>query len=126
MSAKTRTTNQAIIEQHVVEVYGKHFHENQWGKRHAEAWTNPKPGPEKMIKSQIVALAEYADEYHRASWAEGYDEICDDGYAGQSWLSIASNVVHLLSMDLGRFDGGTLDSLIRDIVRNEGGDPDTL
>lgn len=29
-------------------------------------------------------------------------------------------------MNIGRFDGGTLDKLVRDIAKNEGFDPDEL
>ena len=75
-----------------------------------------------MIKAQIMALAEYADQYHQAANFEPSETLADDGYAGVYWLEIAQAIIKLLSMDIGRLDGGTLDDTVRAIMQNEGFD----
>lgn len=88
---------------------------NQWGKRHANAFCLPKAG-EWGIVSFFWALADYADDYQ-----DRFDgPVGNDGVLGESWLKIMREVRNLLNGDLGRLDGGTLDSLLFAMGREAG------
>ena len=126
MTTTKCSSNHSIIVRHRSNVRCKEFHGNAWGLRHENAWITPSHGSEAMIKALITGWADYADEYHRASNFEPHETLSQDGYAGAYWLKIGQSIIKLLSMDIGRFDGGTLDQLIRDIAKNEGFDPDEL
>ena len=117
-----RKSNYAVIVNKATAARSKVYQTNEWGIRHWQAWQQPSKGSEAMIKAQIVALAEYADQYHHAANFEPSETLADDGYAGAYWLEIAQAIIKLLSMDLGRLDGGTLDDTVRAIMQNEGFD----
>lgn len=93
-----------------------------WQDRHLSAWIAPADGGEAAIKSAIIGLAGFADDWNLGEVTEDYDGVCTDGYCGPYFEQMAGAIIGLLSMDIGRFDAGTLDGLIRDIVRNEGGE----
>ncbi|MCA9334399.1 hypothetical protein KC963_05105 [Candidatus Saccharibacteria bacterium] len=118
--AHTRTSNHAILINGTREAKDQAFRENQWGMRHYEAWQHPRKGAEAMIKALIVGWAEYADQYHQSTGFDAPETISEDSYTSQYWLSIGENIIGLLSNETGRFDCGTLDSLVRRIAMNEG------
>jgi hypothetical protein len=71
---------------------------------------------ERATRALFLALADYADDLPQAL---GY-RVADDGYAGPFWLEMARAARKLLSMDIGRFDGGTLDALLYDMAETAG------
>lgn len=99
-------TCQDLIKRHLFDTKDKAFQENAWGKRHVAAWYGPRAN-ELGIKRLIQALATLAD---------AWPPIGEDHYASEYWLDCARAALALLNMDLGRFDGGTLDKLIRDMA----------
>jgi hypothetical protein len=44
----------------------------------------------------------------------------DDGFLGPAFVEIARSLLVLLNGELGRFDGGTLDALVRAIAAENG------
>lgn len=110
--------NVSLLDRINHEVKNKTCGMNDWGAQHAKAWAAPQTGMESAMKGLLVSLASYADHYH----AEGYELISQDGYAGPAWLDMVKTARHLLSMDRGRLDGGTLDTAILAMVKNEGFD----
>lgn len=116
----TKQTNYGIAMNSIANAMSKAFQQNEYGKRHAEAWLHPRKGSEAMIKGLILGWIEYADQYHQSSSFEPHGALAKDYYAGREWLAIGQSIISLLSMDLGRLDGGLLDGLIREIAINEG------
>lgn len=104
-----------VFEQSYTEARFKSFKENRWGQRHADAILYPK-GFEAPIVRLLDALTLYADE-HKARYEA---PIADDGVLGQEWLAIAKAVRGLLNGELGRLDGGTLDTLLYDLTEAAG------
>lgn len=94
---------------------------DQWGKRHALAWRAPN-AIEEPIVNLYTALAQYADRHH----ARYESPIGEDGVLGVEWLTIAKALRGLLNGELGRLDGGTLDSLIYALVESAGFEPAEL
>lgn len=121
MPTNTRArSNYAVLNNYVFSKRYEKFHDNNWGARHYDAWHLPSVGSEHMIVSLINGWAEYADSYHKATSFEPYDTLKEDYFAGENWLTIAGSILQLLSMDLGRLDGGTLNTMIHEVLRNEG------
>jgi len=121
MATQTRkSTNYALTVNGATKARSEHFHDNQYGERHYQAWIHPRKGSEAMIKGLIVGWVEYADQYHMAQRFEPSNTLAEDYYAGDYWLAIGKSIIALLSMDLGRLDGGLLDGLVREIATNEG------
>ena len=87
----------------------------EWGERHRGAWALPR-GPERGIKQMISALAIYADNHFQTFESP----IGEDGYGGPEWLAMVHSCQRLLSMETGRLDCGTLDGMLRDMVRSAG------
>jgi len=79
-------------------------------KRHLAAWMNPQ-GYELPIYHLIRGLAQYGAA---AMTAHG-SKIGDDQVLGPALKNIADSILTLLNGDIGRFDGGTLDKLVRAI-----------
>ena len=92
-----------------------------WQDRHLSALYTPH-GSEQPIFGLIYAWARYADR-HRERYESGVGE---DGVLGTSWAAIGSHIRALLNGELGRFDGGTLDSFLYSTLAAEGFNPDTL
>lgn len=83
--------------------------------RHLDALRNPR-GVEKGIVALILSWLVYAD-VHRDIYSSA---IGEDGYAGPVWLEQGKGLNHLLSMDLGRLDGGALSSGIYAALHSQG------
>lgn len=96
------------------ETYGPAWRQCQ--ERHNAAWAHPMRGAEYAIRGAIVSWLEYADSY-AAQWDR---PIGQDGYAGRYWQEWGEALRGLLSMDLGRFDGGTLDGILMDAAKAAG------
>ena len=78
-----------------------------WETHHNNAVVAPR-GPERNIIQLFTAWFNYADAH-----AARYDShIGDDGYTGPVWARIGAELRQLLSTELGRLDGGTLDKAI--------------
>lgn len=114
---------QEAIRQVNADAATKSFRENAWGERHARAFANPNT-VERGIVHLILALATYADGYS-ATCGEG-DGIGTDGYANVYFADMLKAVRGLLSMETGRLDCGTLDSMLYAIGKAAGFTQDEL
>lgn len=90
---------------------------NDYGRAHCAAWNSPK-GFEVPIVGLIKSAIAYADT-HRERYESG---IGDDGVLGEEWESIVRACLGLLNGDCGRLDCGTLDGMLREMLRVEGFD----
>lgn len=95
-----------------------HKTQNGWDKRHNDAVIAP--GQREAIIPLLKAWAWYAEAYKR----QHETPIGEDGYAAPYFEEIAHGMNGLLSMDLGRLDGGTLNTFIRETLAENGCDPD--
>jgi len=94
----------------------RHPDTNGWHERHRRAWLAPArvggshrvANMERATRDLLLSLATYADDW-REHHARG---IGEDGYAAAYWLDLARAARKLLSADIGRLDGGTLDALL--------------
>jgi hypothetical protein len=93
-----------------------------WAVAHRQAATCPRPGFERALAALFTGWLGYA-ETHQAEYDSG---IGDDGVLGEHWAQIGAGLRGLLNGSLGRFDGGTLDALLADTLRQQGFDPDRL
>jgi hypothetical protein len=91
------------------------FRENKWGQRHVAAWNEPQP-VEAGVVGMVNAAAIYAD-HHRQRFES---KLGDDGVLGDPWADVLRSVLVLLNGDIGRLDGGTVDGLVRSMLREEG------
>lgn len=89
--------------------------DNAWVKRHVAAWNTPE-GFESALKGMIVGF----DEYGHSMRSKLGTPPGEDMFLGPAFKQIAEAVLILLNGDLGRFDGGTLDSLVRAICTENG------
>jgi hypothetical protein len=97
---------------------------NDWCRRHAMAWelsgthhqTTNSQRLEAALRDTIIGWAKMAEE-HRISYGSF---IGEDGVLGRAWKGIGISLLIMLNGDLGRFDGGTLDKLIREIAEASG------
>lgn len=105
----------------LLERAGSMEEKDDWKRRHAIAWRYPRTN-EGGIVALVTALATLVDA-HAMTWDAA---IGDDFYAGPYVEDIARAAIKLLSTDIGRLDGGTLDKLIRDIANLGGIDGDKL
>jgi hypothetical protein len=102
---------------------GERFSASQIG-RHIDAWNEPGSSAyphggrsfEAGIRDLIIGWGEYADAYR----AHHDSPITDDGVLGPAWEQIGHSIREMLTGELGRFDGGTLDSLIVSIAEEHG------
>lgn len=93
-----------------------------WGAQHLHAVYCPRDGYEKALVQMLAGWLRYADAVQR-SWDAG---IGKDSVLGPCWAQIGSGLRGLLNGDLGRMDGGTLDSILCRTLETEGFDPDSL
>jgi len=112
-------THQHLIEKMLRDTKSKRFHENPWGIRHVATWNSPLSA-EVGIVHLIEGAATYAD-VHRERYES---KVGDDGILGPAWEAIVRSCLTMLNGELGRLDGGTLDKLLRDMLREEGIEPD--
>lgn len=89
-----------------------------WTDRHNAAVASPK-GVERGIvmlcESLWVMNREFVLQYGSTGDGEGYDHITEDSYARDYYIDLCRNAISLLSMDICRLDGGTLDKAIRSL-----------
>jgi hypothetical protein len=95
-----------------------------WDTLHNAAVTRPR-GFERAIVEGFVALNAIAEAYKLAHFSAG-DPIGTDGYAEPYFTDMCRAMIKLLSMDIGRLDGGTCDGAIRQLATDHGCDGDTL
>ena len=99
-----------------------------WKSRHLTAIAEPfgtlygpeKPTPERAIVLMLRGWLEYA-EAHKSAFDSN---IGDDSVLGDEWFKIGEALRGLLNGDLGRLDGGSLDTIIFDNLKEQGFDPD--
>jgi len=93
---------------------------NGFDKRHNDALLHPTP-KEKMLLSLVVAWVDYARTY----LAEYETLIGKDSFIGPAWENIGKELhSNFLSMDMGRFDGGTLSAFMLNFAQRNGGSLD--
>ena len=91
-----------------------------WQTRHNNAAVRPRAGTEESLVAMLRGWATYA-HVHK----ESYDSpIGDDGVLGPEWQAIGESLRGLLNGDIGRLDGGTVDSFIVDTLRDNGAEVD--
>lgn len=117
-----RASASSLIQKMLEETTGKTFQENRWGKRHVDAWERAiHGGVARHYKGSAVVRmmddwALYADSHF-----DHYDApIGDDGFLGPEWEQIGKSLLAMLNGEMGDFDCGTLDGLIRDILTSQG------
>lgn len=112
-------TCKKIIDNHCPEAWFTLDHEDHswhWKLQHYRAVHWPRAGTEKGIWTLICGFAELAD---------GYATQCEvplgqDGYYHDHALGMIEAMRAYLNFDVGRFDCGTLDRLIRDLAKAAG------
>ena len=87
----------------------------QWWARHVQGMWKP-TGPERPVIHMIEAWLDYAD-YHETAYESN---IGADYVLGEAWQRMGRNLRSMLDGELGRLDGGTLDSVICDALRHSG------
>lgn len=92
---------------------------NGWKGRHLDAMSRPRPS-EAWIVHMLRGWVETAKN-HREIFERG---IGQDGYAADPWAEIGKSLHHLLNMEIGRLDCGTLSAIILDTLDAEGYDYD--
>jgi hypothetical protein len=89
-----------------------------WKNRHLAAIGAPS-GFERPIIFALRAWLDYARE-HAARYKS---PIGDDVVLGKAWLAWGEALCELLNGDCGRLDCGTLDTILRDNLIEQGGGP---
>lgn len=98
-------------------------HDNTgWSLRHFEAVLTPSCLFERAIVGMLGGWLLYADAHYKAYSTP----IGDDGVLGLEWAAIGAGLLGLLNGHLGRLDGGTLDSILRDTLQANGRDMEAL
>ena len=84
-------------------------------ERHFKALANPD-----ATEKPIIDLVQFLRDF-RVNHENGSDrQIADDSYTGPIWLEILKGARGLLSTELGRLDGGILDSFILEELKEAG------
>ncbi len=103
------------IEESIHQTESKFGTPARWAERHLAAWRAPE-GFEVALKNLILGLSVYGREMQR----EFDTPAGRDGFLGPAFKDIAASIITLLNGHLGRFDGGTLDALVRAICAENG------
>ena len=91
-----------------------------WKERHLKAVANPRHIAEGPLLYMIQGWIDYAAS-HKSRFGS---EVGEDYVLGDEWFAIGMALLGLLNGDLGRLDGGTLDTIIRDNLIEQGYDCD--
>ena len=94
--------------------------ETGWRERYLYAVRHPTHEVEMPLLTMIQGWIDYA----RSHEARFNSRIGDDRVLGDEWFAIGAAMLGLLNGDLGRLDGGTLDTIIRDNLEEQGFDAD--
>jgi hypothetical protein len=89
---------------------------DRYKQDHGKQMTFGVDGPGAAIACLTKAWACYADAYAKEF---GDSKIGDDGVLGDAWAKIGSGIIDLLNGPTGKLDCGTLDSIIREIARQQ-------
>lgn len=120
----SRRTCVSIFEASREAARGKSFQENEWGKRHAKAiddalmFANTTPVNRQTTHGALALMLK--GWCMLADGAFGETQASDDGFGGDVWKEIGEGLRTMLNYELGPLDGGTLDSLILDVLENQG------
>jgi hypothetical protein len=109
-----------LVDGHCVAMFANSYpNASHWKYRHYEAWfyggSNKR---EHAIRHLIESFALLADSY--AAETEGERTLGQDGYFHEHARDMIDAMLALLNFDIGRFDGGTLDRLIRKLAETAG------
>jgi len=103
----------------------RHTDSSGWKERHLNAVyeglsDNSKVTLERAMVLMIKGWCLYAEAMkQQLDW-----NIGDDQVLGDEWFKIGEALRGLLNGDMGRLDGGTLDTIIADNLNEQGFDPD--
>lgn len=111
----------------------KHIRDFVAGGRNAGGWQDyhvravrysyTPPADDRVEAQMIRAIGAWCD--YAAAHARTYgSKIGDDYVLGPAWARWGFALRDLLIGDLGRLDGGTLDTIIHDNLKEQGFDPD--
>lgn len=95
-----------------------HNNGDHWAKQHCNAYHSPRNGVESGLLSLITAFATLADAH--ATGTGGEISLGQDGYFKPHAQDMIQAMLAYLNFDIGRFDAGTLDRLIRDLATAAG------
>lgn len=83
-------------------------------ERHYKALANPD-----ATEKPIIDLVEFLREF-RTNHENNGGKLADDYFVGPAWLGVLTSARKLLNTDLGRLDGGILDSYILEELKEAG------
>ena len=90
-----------------------------WKGRHLDAVFHPS-----LVEHPLVQMIKGWTDYSEIHKVRFGSEIGEDCVLGDEWFAIGMAMLGLLNGDLGRLDGGTLDTIIRDNLTEQGFDCD--
>ena len=119
----TRRSNTSIFESSRESTRGRSFKENEWGERHAKAiddalmFSNSTPSHRQTGAGGIALMLK-----GWCMFADGaFDsQAIEDSFGGEYWAEIGKSLRQMLNYELGHMDGGTIDTLISEVLENEG------
>ena len=89
---------------------------NGWEERHNKAIREGGKAFEAPIANMLRAWAAYAEDYKRKFGGP----ISEDWFGGSAWVQIGKNIRVLFNCELGRLDGGTLDTFYCEVLEENG------
>jgi hypothetical protein len=98
-----------------------------WKSRHIQGWNHPRFPGELAVKQALQAYAAMADGFNAEDGNEDEGGIGRDGYFGEHALAMLQAVHAWLDMgQKSRLDSGAISSLIGELARASGVDPDQV
>lgn len=121
------TTHQKLLDGSLDSVEIKASSGSTWAKRHCRAWDNSwanKGGASMGMESALVLMIKSLAYYADAHFQRYESRVGQDGVLGPAWADSVRNALTLLNGELGNLDAGTLDGLLRSMLKLEGFDSD--
>jgi len=106
----------------VAEHNRKAMESGQWGQRHFRGWTRGFNGKGENHESAIVRMVHSWAMYADAHAIRFESSIGEDYVLGPEWEAIGKGLLGLLNGETGELDCGTVDGMIRDILKANGFD----
>lgn len=126
----TKRTNTSIFETSRESTRGRSFQDNGWGERHSKGiddalmFSNTTPKHRQTAAAGMALMLKGWCMFADSTWPYSDSMACDDYVGGDPWAAIGQKMRALLNYEVGPLDCGTIDSLIAEVLKNEGFDPD--